>query len=430
MFFGNGNSTKQIFLHQQRGNNNADKYLAVIDMLQTEGEDREYDINTRKLSFINGSVQIGLADSDHSSLFQVSADTDNSTVVIKTKSGSNAQLILDIYPSLATGNGFQNALTQYRKDGVTKWMTGLNSITGGSNDEFVIANGSSFDLDYILNITHSDGFVGIGKQLPTARAHIKSDGTLGTNEAFIIENADTSNNKLWSWRSNGDLYQGADSGHYLQGNDYTFKKSLGLGNQDLIIEEQGNFSKGWILKNINGVVDECYSQITTGQVGFDGTELSHNIINGTFTAKGCLKSLISGFRFDVSANDTTYNKRLTHRYSESFGNTNTEIDFHYSHRPSWGYIQSMSISGTYTASDYITIRTDLNYIFDINNSIGYNVGIGTIGTPLAKLHVNGDTIIEDQITLNQKVLMTNLPTSSAGLSPGELWNDAGTIKIV
>lgn len=31
---------------------------------------------------------------------------------------------------------------------------------------------------------------------------------------------------------------------------------------------------------------------------------------------------------------------------------------------------------------------------------------------------------------NTKLVLTNLPTSSTGLEPGSLWNDAGTVKIV
>jgi hypothetical protein len=33
-------------------------------------------------------------------------------------------------------------------------------------------------------------------------------------------------------------------------------------------------------------------------------------------------------------------------------------------------------------------------------------------------------------TTNGKVIFGNLPTSSAGLPTGAIWNDAGTIKIV
>lgn len=45
-----------------------------------------------------------------------------------------------------------------------------------------------------------------------------------------------------------------------------------------------------------------------------------------------------------------------------------------------------------------------------------NVGINTI-TPQANLHVNGT------------VRLQGLPTSAAGLSPGDIWNNSGTLRI-
>jgi len=35
-----------------------------------------------------------------------------------------------------------------------------------------------------------------------------------------------------------------------------------------------------------------------------------------------------------------------------------------------------------------------------------------------------------QVKANGRINMSSLPTSSTGLSSGDLWNDAGTIKIV
>ena len=51
-----------------------------------------------------------------------------------------------------------------------------------------------------------------------------------------------------------------------------------------------------------------------------------------------------------------------------------------------------------------------------------NIGIGTT-VPTEKLHVNGKI---KATSIN----FTGLPTSATGLSAGDVWNDAGTLKIV
>jgi len=42
---------------------------------------------------------------------------------------------------------------------------------------------------------------------------------------------------------------------------------------------------------------------------------------------------------------------------------------------------------------------------------------------------NGFQILWNHATTTTRVIIANIPTSSAGLAAGTLWNDAGTIKI-
>jgi hypothetical protein len=42
---------------------------------------------------------------------------------------------------------------------------------------------------------------------------------------------------------------------------------------------------------------------------------------------------------------------------------------------------------------------------------------------------NGFQVLWNHATTTTRVIIANIPTSSAGLAAGTLWNDAGTIKI-
>jgi len=83
-----------------------------------------------------------------------------------------------------------------------------------------------------------------------------------------------------------------------------------------------------------------------------------------------------------------------------------------------------SLNGAAYISAGININTDsVGHINqDITVLTNGNVGIGTT-TPTEKLEVNGKIKATD-------INFSGLPTSSAGLDPGDVWNDAGTLKIV
>lgn len=75
------------------------------------------------------------------------------------------------------------------------------------------------------------------------------------------------------------------------------------------------------------------------------------------------------------------------------------------------------------ANDYdfrVEGQSDPNLIF--TDAANDRVGIGTV-TPDEKLEVNGKIKATD-------INSTGLPTSSVGLSSGDVWNDGGTLKIV
>lgn len=48
---------------------------------------------------------------------------------------------------------------------------------------------------------------------------------------------------------------------------------------------------------------------------------------------------------------------------------------------------------------------------------------------VASLNQLADDVARKDVTF-ARVTITDLPTSSAGLSKGQLWNDSGTVKVV
>lgn len=101
---------------------------------------------------------------------------------------------------------------------------------------------------------------------------------------------------------------------------------------------------------------------------------------------------------------------------------------------------SSNISNS-TAIGYGVVLTNSNTVILGNNA---NVGIG-LTEPIAKLHTNGSTSDSSffsaifgnysnidlfKVRNDGVVIVPVMPTSSAGLPSGSLWNDAGTVKIV
>jgi hypothetical protein len=88
------------------------------------------------------------------------------------------------------------------------------------------------------------------------------------------------------------------------------------------------------------------------------------------------------------------------------------------------FLSQSGIFTNYEGNDYIKLdpSDDSIRFFSNNAEVGVittagNVGLGT-PTPVRKVHVVGTVRIQ------------GLPTSAAGLSAGDVWNDGGTLKIV
>lgn len=66
----------------------------------------------------------------------------------------------------------------------------------------------------------------------------------------------------------------------------------------------------------------------------------------------------------------------------------------------------------------------------VYSSANVPLRLGTNGIEKARIDASGNLLIGTSATGGSKLRISGLPTSSAGLSAGDVWNDGGTLKIV
>lgn len=102
----------------------------------------------------------------------------------------------------------------------------------------------------------------------------------------------------------------------------------------------------------------------------------------------------------------------------SFSSTGAHIEFS---RNSGNYVLADGASATINFQVGGAVQAQISNVAGANRYItlgGSNGGNSTLGTSAGGL------------TISARLRLSNLPTSSAGLSAGDIWNDAGTLKIV
>ena len=181
--------------------------------------------------------------------------------------------------------------------------------------------------------------------------------------------------------------------------------------------------------NINGVTSSLVSgnlnQVTSGQ--------HHNILG--------YRNSVQNFNYNTNVlsnyGNITTNKS-TYAYTYNYNNTligglknrmywNIQYDYGYS------YNNNNAILGGYRN----TIRNNTQYgsYSHINNVIigGQNNNITTTDVAVKNTVIIGGesiTATQSDTVYLPKLIMTNVPTASSGLTTGSVWSDGGTLKIV
>jgi hypothetical protein len=219
---------------------------------------------------------------------------------VQSTDTSNAILSLDTQTT-GGGTGFRNTAIQFQENSTTQWMIGMNGLAGGSEEDkqFVIANNTSFDTDYILNINPSNGYVGIGVQAPTEILDVGGNikvsgelniGTVGGTTSVTNLGVDVSGN-IVSGDTGGDVFKVGTPAN----------NELGVWTGDGTIEGDSNLTWGGSVLDING------DTIVSGDADFAGGVLQTGVnLYGSSTAAINLtnKSIVS-FELDGTLTGST-----------------------------------------------------------------------------------------------------------------------------
>ena len=158
--------------------------------------------------------------------------------------------------------------------------------------------------------------------------------------------------------------------------------------------------------------------------GYSSLDRSAIIFNGSSSGTAVvLHSINDGTMFSAGAG---FNPTAS-SFLRGYGGTNSQLTF------TFGAARK-DINGNYTGAGHLVVVEGGQ---GSSQSTGYDGGSLTIrgGAAAGSGNNNGGNLIltgggaTGSGTVG-RITMQNLPTSSAGLSAGDIWNDAGTLKIV
>ena len=235
---------------------------------------------------------------------------------------------------------------------------------------------------------------------------------------MALYDGDTIPNLTWEWLDNGNA-QGNGTltinteGQGVSTKSMVFEYDNATGYETTLDFTSNGFLIGQIRSNKNGASDHTLSLGSFGDLDLLTLRQSNVGINVTNPSEkldvlGNVK--IDGLQTITRSGAGGSTEALKINYDNTNG-YDTALIFEAS-----TFDVGQILSRRNGASDYSLVLGDFDNLetLHIRNS---NVGVN-VSNPTRKLSVDG--------TVN----MSNLPTSSAGLVAGDIWNDGGTLKIV
>ena len=161
------------------------------------------------------------------------------------------------------------------------------------------------------------------------------------------------------------------------------------------------------------------------QWGYNSNSSAYRLRLNTIVSSGLVK-----YSFDSINNSTAYNNNLVlDRGNVGIGTTSPSTKFVVSNAGAGG-IEMQGNSSVSGGAFLQTYNRSTNAFFDFDivaNNIIFRTGQSY--NPSATITSSGNVLIGTATNGASKLRIVGLPTSSAGLSSGDVWSDSGTLKI-
>ena len=356
-----------------------------------------------------------------------------------TQIPNNAQFRADTtgVPIVEKGSNSTKSRSQfYTMQDIADSVASVVGVSFGTSGQIPYTNAAGDDLAYSANLTWdgTNSRLGVGVT-PSARLHVKGSGTTSATTSFLVENsagADllkvtddgalsllTGRLRLSNQQSSFDTLTGNLGSIYVTDDDASFPFNL-VGN--LILQSRSNAFRGIGFATGNTASVRMFIS-GVGNVGIGVDNPTERLdIDGNLKLTGTIAS-DGGFANEIAVSGVGVPTWL-------INNTDTSMyDAQTIGRVAWK-VNDANAGG-------VTETGAIEMEFHDNIPGGPSQGTAgegadlVIKTGLVAVTGAGQVLTEQmRITKNGYVILANVPTSSAGLAAGTLWNNSGVINIV
>lgn len=266
--------------------------------------------------------------------------------------------------------------------------------------------------------------------------NIQGADTLSTSTAFEIYDGDTTPNKLWDWRNNGDVVlsqttvfdSGAERIEFKSStfNQFSIYRAVNGGGSGAAIQFNLNNSIG--TKTNYAEIVALINDNTNGSE--DGAIWLRNMIGGTVRTVAEIDETefyINGSSF--TTNKFRVNDNLT--INKATGYTRLKGDSGLASPYPLQLYRDISVAGNGVGFEQIaTNSSSSEYTYAQTVMTIEDSTAGSEDSQQRFYISSGGSLVQKMTVKSDTINFANLPTSATGLSTGDIWNDSGTLKIV